>query len=326
MIGTLLLEAAHKTSETETGERSVPRQLGFQQTIPRSFVHRAAVSEVFVTDLNILGEGRAEIGAQWPRRHSFFGPRTPSSHDPMLCAETFRQAGLLIAHQVYGIPLGHSFLSDHKTYSVDAAGLGTVGRPVDVVLQASAHDIQYRGKNVAGMRLDFECFRDGHRIGSASERWRCVSSAVYRRVRGDHFAATPFQARARPTVAPALVGRERAEDVLLAAASSETAAAATFSLQFDPDHAVLFDHPVDHVPGMVLMEAARQAALLAVGDPHALPVDVEFGFDAYVEFDAECLLLVTAEPVAADGTRRVRVVARQNGATAASGSLAMRLS
>lgn len=321
MVGTLVQETARRTYETRIDEPPWAKRLDFQQTIPRSLVHRAAVSEVFVTDLNILGDGRFEVAAQWPRRHDFFGP-TRTSHDPMLYMETCRQAGLLIAHRAYGVPLGHSFLSDHKTCSVDVAGLANNGRPVDVVLEASAHDIQYRGKNVGGMRLDYECFRDGHRIGELSDEWRCVSSAVYRRLRGEHFAATPFQTRVRPTVTPALVGRERREDVLVA----ETATPGTWSLQFDPDHAVLFDHSVDHVPGMVLLEGARQAALLTVGDPRALPVRSDFHFDKYVEFDTECLLLVEDCEVAADGAHVVRVTAQQDGVTVASGTLAMRSS
>ncbi len=322
MVGILLQESVREIPKIKINDRPATRSVDFQQTIPRRLVHRAAVSEVFVTDLNILGEGQFEVGAQWPRRHGFFGPRRPSSHDPMLYVETCRQAGLLIAHRAYGIPLGHSFLSDHKTYAVDEAGLTTVGRPVDVVLRVSAHDVQYRGKNPYGGQLDFECFRDGHRIGQGSERWRSVSPAVYRRVRGDHFAATPFQAKVRPTVMPALVGRERAEDVLVAA----TATAGTWSLQFDPDHAVLFDHAVDHVPGMMLIEGARQVALLAIGDPWALPVSADFDFRTYVEFDAECLLVVEEVDVAEDGTRIVRVTVRQNGTIAATGTLGMRLS
>lgn len=322
MVGTLIQGSVREIPETNINDWPATRSVDFQQTIPRRLVHRAAVSEVFVTDLNIHGEGQFEVGAQWPRRHGFFGPRTPSSHDPMLYVETCRQAGLLIAHRAYGIPLGHSFLSDHKSYEVDEAGLTTVGRPVDVVLRVSAHELQYRGKNVSGGRLDFECFRDGHRIGKGSEQWRSISPAVYRRVRGDHFAATPFQARVLPTVAPARVGRERAEDVLVAA----TATPGTWSLQFDPDHPVLFDHAVDHVPGMVLIEGARQVGLLAIGDPRALPVFAEFEFVSYVEFDAECLLVVEEVAVAVDGTRIVRVTLRQNGAVAAIGTLGMRLS
>lgn len=322
MFGTLIQENTRKIPDIKINEWPATRSVDFQQTIPRSLVHRAAVSEVFVTDLNILGEGRFEVGAQWPRRHSFFGPRTPAFHDPMLYAETVRQAGLLIAHRAYGVPLSHSFLSDHKVYSVSEAGLATEGRPIDVVLLVSAHEVEHRGKNVGGMRLDYECVRDGQRIGTASVRWRCVSPAVYRRVRGDHFAATPFQAAVLPAVAPALVGRDRAEDVLVA----ETPTDGTWSLRFDPDHSALFDHAVDHVPGMVLIEGARQAALLAVGDPYAIPTSVEFEFGSYVEFDSDCRLVVVADGTGSDRTRTVRVEVRQNGATAAHGTLGMRLS
>ncbi|MFI5614929.1 ScbA/BarX family gamma-butyrolactone biosynthesis protein [Amycolatopsis sp. NPDC051903] len=322
MVGTLLQETTRTTSTETIDETPAKRPVDFQQTIPRSLVHRAAVSEVFVTDLNILGPGRFEVGAQWPRRHGFFGPRTPASHDPMLYTETCRQAGMLLAHRAYGVPLGYNFLSDHKAYDVDFAGLATDCRPVDVVLQISAHDIAYRGKNVGGMRFEFDVFRDGEHIGTGSERWRCVSSAVYRRVRGEHFAATPFQVTVLPTVEPATVGRYDAHDVLVAATEQQ----GHWVLQFDPDHAVLFDHAVDHVPGMVLGEAARQAALLTVGDPHALPLRAEFEFRSYVEFDAECRIRAEELAPADDGTRLVRVDFEQNGDTVMATELAMRLS
>lgn len=322
MVSTVVQGSALEIPETKINGRPATTAVDFQQTIPRSLVHRAAVSEVFVTDLHILGEDRFEVGAQWPRRHSFFGPRTPEFHDPMLYAETVRQAALLIAHRAYGVPISHSFLSDGKTYSVDKAGLATLGRPVDVVLRVSAHEIEYRGKNVGGMRLDVECFRDGERIGTSTEQWRCVSPAVYRRVRGDHFAATPFQAAVLPAVAPASVGRDRAEDVLVAATPTD----GTWSLRCDPDHAVLFDHAVDHVPGMALIEGARQAALLAVGDPYAIPAHAEFRFDTYVEFDSDCRLVAEADSAGPDRLQTVRVDIRQKGATAAHGTLGMRLS
>ncbi|WP_134729737.1 ScbA/BarX family gamma-butyrolactone biosynthesis protein [Amycolatopsis nivea] len=322
MVGMLLEESVRGTFSTDGESSPGGRPVDFQQTIPRNLVHRAAVSEVFVTDLNIVGEGQFEVGAQWPRRHGFFGPRTAGSHDPMLYAETTRQASLLIAHRAYGVSLGNAFISDWKTSSIAPEGLVTEGRPIDVVLRASAHDPVFRGKNLIGMRTEFGCFRDDELVGTASETWRCVSPAVYRRLRGDHFAATPFQARALPTVAPALVGRDRGEDVLVA----ETAVPGTWSLQFDPDHPVLFDHSVDHVPGMVLIEGARQAALLTLGDPYALPLRSDFEFSAYVEFDSECLLVAEELEPDADGCRVVRVVLEQKGRAAATGILAMRRS
>lgn len=331
MTGVLLQVSEGKTDEGATAGREhtayrthhsgQPPTLSFEQTIPRYLVHRAAVSEVFVTDMNVVAEGRYQVGAQWPRRHNFFGPRTKQSHDPMLYLETCRQAVLLVAHRAYGVPLNSNFVSRAKNFSIEAAGLATEGRPVDIVLDIATSNVRQRGQGVGGMRFDFDCYRDGSHIGSASEGWRCVSPSVYRRIRGDHFAATPFQATTLPTVDPALVGRDRAEDVLLA----ETSLHNVWSLQFDPDHPVLFDHPVDHVPGMVMIEGARQAALLMVGEPRALPVRADFDFDTYVEFDEPCLVIADEDQDAPEGTRVINVTFQQDGTTVASGSLEMLL-
>ena len=48
--------------------------------------------------------------------------------------------------------------------------------------------------------------------------------------------------------------------------SREGAAPGELVLAVDVTHPVHFDHPLDHIPGMLLLEAARQAALLTI-DP-----------------------------------------------------------
>jgi hypothetical protein len=125
-----------------------PRPVHFEQTVPRHLVHRAAVSEVFVTDMHTTGDNNFELGAQWPRRHSFLGPRTLTSHDPMLYAETSRQAALIIAHQAFDVPLSSHFLSFTKGYDITQAGLRTEGRPVDIVLTASAHEVRHGNRKL----------------------------------------------------------------------------------------------------------------------------------------------------------------------------------
>ena len=44
----------------------------FSSTVPRELVHRRAISEVFMTDIRRIGEGRYLAAAQWPRLHPFF--------------------------------------------------------------------------------------------------------------------------------------------------------------------------------------------------------------------------------------------------------------
>ncbi len=53
MVGILLQESVREIPKIKINDRPATRSVDFQQTIPRRLVHRAAVSEVFVTDLNM---------------------------------------------------------------------------------------------------------------------------------------------------------------------------------------------------------------------------------------------------------------------------------
>ncbi|MFI6099272.1 ScbA/BarX family gamma-butyrolactone biosynthesis protein [Lentzea sp. NPDC051213] len=294
-------------------------QVLFDQTIPRHLVHRAAVSEVFLTDLRVTDETTFQVGAQWPRDHSFYRLRRTDRHDPMLLAETIRQAVLLIAHQVFEVPLDWKFVSLEKTWGVTPEGLEMDGRPANILLSMTCHDIKRTKRGVTGMRVEIGCYRDGVRIGGGELRWSCVSPATYSRLRGGKDTQVPAASALGVPVSGYLIGRERPRDVVLSAMPGGH----TWQLRVDQTHPVLFDHPVDHVPGMVLMEAARQVAQLTVGEPDSLPVRCCFTFDRYVELDAPTVVTALPAPPAIRGNRGVRVVFDQDGSTVATSVLDM---
>jgi hypothetical protein len=260
------------------------RRILFDQAIARQLMRTTSASEVFVTDVRDTGPDTFEIRAQWPSMPGFFGP------DAMF-GETIRQAVEVIGHQALDVPSSHRLLIRDTSWTIDPAGPPIEGAPVDVVLTATAQDLRYRGKHLGDIRLGFACERAGRRIGSASVSLNCASPSSYRELRGCYAEATPYQAALLPTVEPATVGRDKAEDVVLA----ETPLYNVWSLQADPAHPVMFPRgvhrPVDHVPSLVLMEGARQAGLLVVGDPSAIVVRAEFVFERYVEFDEPCVVV-----------------------------------
>ncbi|WP_345942970.1 AfsA-related hotdog domain-containing protein [Streptomyces sp. SID2119] len=101
---------------------------------------------------------------------------------------------------------------------------------------------------------------------------------------------------------PAHVGRSSVRDVVL----SPTSTAHPWQLRVDTTHTVLFDHPHDHVPGLVLLEAADQIARAEAQPQAAIPVAFDTTFHRYVGFDRPCVL--TAEPVEPDAQGRSRVL------------------
>lgn len=283
----------------------------FSQTVPRHYVHKRTVSEVLLTHWRPLRDGSFLVAAQWPRGHGLYGPANGVWHDPMLIVETVRQAGLLLSHTEFGVPIGHQFIMKEVSYTVDPDGLVIEDHPAELCFRFARDEIRRRYGTAAGMRLTAELFRDSLRIGSADVAFRCISPAVYARLRPLRRVEDTLLA---PPVVPSLVGRDSTRDVAIAAGPRQ----GVWTLRADPEHPVLFDHSVDHVPGMVIMEGLRQAALHALHPAVVLPTAVRATFSRYVERDMPCLIrTVRAQADRPDDRVVVTATAEQNGETAA---------
>ncbi|MFF8278061.1 ScbA/BarX family gamma-butyrolactone biosynthesis protein [Streptomyces lateritius] len=282
-------------------------------TAPREYVHRAALAEVFLTaDWSRTDEAHFTLNAQWPRGHSFFGPVGGTHYDPMLAAETIRQVGALLAHVGFDVPLGHQFLMWELNYRVHPARLPVGGAPAELRLDVTCSDIRRRAGRLTGLRYEVVLSENGREIAGGDARYTCTSPEVYRRLRADRLAE-PLAAPAPPTapVAPRRVGRRDDFDVVL----SPTERDDRWRLRVDTRHPILFDHPGDHIPGMVLLEAARQAVhTLAPEGRAVLPVAMDAAFHRYAEFDSPCW--IETEPAVGypgSAERLVRVTGRQDG-------------
>ncbi|MET8691602.1 ScbA/BarX family gamma-butyrolactone biosynthesis protein [Streptomyces bauhiniae] len=292
-------------------------------TVPREYVHRAAVAEVLLTGWEpaatatsgaCAAPGSAEtvdafaVRAQWPRAHALF-TATEAHQDPMLMVESIRQTGSLLAHAAYEVPFGHQFLMWDMSFTADARAFATAATPTEVELRTTCRTTLRRGGGLASMRYTVSVLREGDEVASGSASYSCTSPAVHRRLRGDR----PFSTgRALPApVDPASVGRASGRDVLLGA--PERAGEARWELRVDTGHPVLFDHPVDHVPGMVLIEAGRQAARAVTSRPHALLLGMESRFPRYAELDAPCFVTACVEGTDASGAVHVRTHCTQQG-------------
>lgn len=83
-------------ASVQTAARTLTPRL--TTTVPREYVHRAAVSEVLLTGWEAAAEPAGPdpdefaVSAQWPRSHSFF-TQSGGYQDPMLLIESVRQIG-----------------------------------------------------------------------------------------------------------------------------------------------------------------------------------------------------------------------------------------
>lgn len=272
----------------------------------RQLVHRLDPQDVFPTALTRLTDSQFSVSAHWPRSHRFFSPVAGRHQDPLLIAETMRQTTMLIAHAEFGVPLGDAFVMWELQYVSESERLVLGEDPWDITVDVSCSRIQRRGRSLGSMHLELLLHRRGTVLASGGGRISCTSAGVYQRLRGHRGAMLDARIPLLPAVAPRTVGRTSEHDVVLAPASAPD----TWALRLDTRHPTLFSHPNDHVPGILLLEAARQAAQAASPGHTFLPISVEAEFLQYVELDRPCW--IEARPVRADGASpagvRIRAV------------------
>jgi hypothetical protein len=253
-------------------------------TVPKEFVHRASVAEVMLTDWERTGDHRFGVTAQWPRSHSFF-TAVNGRHDPLIAAETLRQAGALLAHAEYGVPLGHHFLMWDLSLTVWPEHLLVGSAPAALDIDVVCSDIKMRRESLAGFRYRTVIRRAGHVVATGSASFTCMAPKIYQRLRADRLNDAGPQLPLTAPTAPQNVGRVSPTDVVL----SPTGQPGRWQLRVDTRHPVLFEHPVDHIPGMMLLEAARQATVATLGEG-ATPLSVTAEFSRYAELDAPCMI------------------------------------
>ncbi|MFG2022839.1 ScbA/BarX family gamma-butyrolactone biosynthesis protein [Streptomyces sp. NPDC048825] len=278
--------------------------------MPQAYTHKANPAEVLLTDWCRPAPGAFTVRAHWPRTHEFYQVRH-GLHDPLLLSETVRQTLPLLSHAAYNVPFGHQLLWHSFHWDLDPGALRSEGRAVDVELRITCTDVRYRKERAAAVALSAQAWREGSQLGSARTNFTVQDRATYARLRGAYADIGIANARAIPAPPPApahVVGRERVEDVVISPADGDN----RWRLRADTSHPILFDHLVDHAPGMLLLEAARQAAQ-ATSYPRATVVTgMETEFMRYAELDAPCWIDTRPLDGDAAGRRRVLVTARQH--------------
>ncbi|SEF85935.1 A-factor biosynthesis hotdog domain-containing protein [Thermomonospora echinospora] len=329
-----------------------PADFGYTRTVDRTLVHRAAVSEVFVTDIRTVAEldeaglsgGRAWVAAQLPLSHAYYSDhiQEPALFDPLLLLEACRQAAICGTHAHAGIPVGTSIVVGTFTLELDdLPGLAVGERPGELAVDTEFVGKPTRRGRLRNVGVEQRLYLGGAPVGRHSMQVMMLTARQYEVLReaGRDTPApwtTDYVGKPRTgLVEPRRVGRVHPGNVVLADPVREGGAV---SARLAPDFANrgLFDHDYDHLPAMILAEAARQLALLALdgGGTGRQVAALTARFGRFAELDAP--LTATAvvdppdgpagpsEPSGPDGGRvRLRVDFTQNSTEVAAFSLTL---
>ncbi|MCP3820228.1 hypothetical protein NLX86_19625 [Streptomyces sp. A3M-1-3] len=209
------------------------------------------------------------------------------------------------------MPDGHHAVIDALDVEVVPGALLLGRRPADVRLEISCREVRYDQGRLSSLTLEADFLRSDTFAGVGRVALRVLDCPAEA---GRARAPRDLPTLPEPVLA-AVVGRLHEHDVVLGVVKRPAAGAGqTWQLRIDPSHPVLFDHPADHIPPMLLLEAARQAAQAVCAPYRVLPVEVRSAHHARAELDLPCFVTAMKLPLQ-DATEdaAVRVTAVQEG-------------
>lgn len=259
--------------------------LCFDAPVPGWLVHRRTGEQVLLTDWRAVGGNGFRCAARLPAAEGFERPAS-GRYSSLLLAECVRQAGILVAHAGYDVSPNVHFVM--RGLRINLAGdLTRSDSPCDLVLDAVVHDLARSGPRVRGFVIDVAFRRRGELVASGSGSVSFAPPAVYTRLRwGSDLPRAPGPAAYAAPVDAESVGEQHLRNVVL----GDPGAPRPWPLRVPADHPILSGHALDHVPGMLVLEAIQQAgrARLQWSRAHLTRVDARFMH--YLELDEQATL------------------------------------
>lgn len=244
------------------------------------------MSEVFPTELMAIGADELWVGVRWPRRHMFYADPYQRV-DSYLLIETIRQITILTCHQHFNTPLDAHFvmpgIGARLDNSYSGFGLPPFGVGGSIAVHIDVVNVRFKnGGGLQSVQLETQFYSDGQRFATGHGDAMVVNERVYSRLRQGrtHLILGGCSRSSRSVVSPRRVGHQSFSDVVLSQVHTDE----SFVLSLDLGNPTLFDHPLDHVAGMIPVEACRQIMRLQAG-PRAEFEQIELVFSKALEFD-----------------------------------------
>ncbi len=238
--------------------------LTFNRTIDRELVHKRSLDEVFVTDCLISDGSPGAIAVQLPRSHNVYCELRNGHHDLLLLLEAGRQAMTFFGHGGLEVPEDTAFvMASLQAEIVDLDVTRLAADPSQMTIHVPPGIAHYKRDRLRNYTMRGYGYIDKRPAIVFQGTAILIPSVIYERARRVSISDVPATLSAPVAVAPARVGRLDPRNVVVAEPEHGDRHSQC-DLVVDNTHPCFFDHELDHVPGMLMLEAARQSAMLVL--------------------------------------------------------------
>jgi 2-oxo-3-(phosphooxy)propyl 3-oxoalkanoate synthase len=241
-----------------------------EESVIRALVHKRCAENVLLTDIRACGHDHFVCAGQMPTVHPFFtaGSRTPRE-DILFYTELGRQASLAVTHAFLNVSLEDVFIFEKSEAAVtEAIWRSPLQSHSDsVAIEIKVKEILRRKNVVSRIVADHFMFLDDAPIFHGTGTWTIQSAALFKRLRRTSLGGSSPDAAETPTPVAAYTSLSQPTPINMVISAPEFLEdrnAVVASLIVDRTHPYFFDHPCDHVPGMLLLEGCAQLALAAL--------------------------------------------------------------
>lgn len=273
--------------------------LRVEQTVPRAWVHKRSLDNVLVTEIRACGEDRFICAGRLPTAHRFFNDtgRQPYN-DILFYTELGRQASLAVCHAFLNVALDDVFIFEGSHAALTDVVFRTPSPSTDTVaIEIHVEELTRRKNNaVSRVVTEHTMWIGSQPVFNGTGAFTIQPTAVFQRLRKK---AAPVQPQVRVR-APRLLEDDGSNVTISTPRRNQESNEFTASLIVDQDHPYFFDHPCDHVPGMLLLEACAQLALTAYHESTDIrPLGITAyatHFTQFVECDTPVTLTASVSP------------------------------
>jgi len=259
-------------------------------------VHKRAVAEVRITAVAADADGWI-LRARLPRRHSFHNDamgRQSGYHDPLFVLEAFRQGCIAASHLFYSVPLDFHYTVRYYQFSVlDLTALESATEPAEFEFRtAIRREFRPGGQApVNGLAVAATAKRNGINAMELSGAFGWMPEDRWQLMR----TGSSWEPAPQPSTAdPLTVGRRQSAHVVIGEpVQRHNDGSACAPIVMDIHNPTFFDHPLDHLPGGLILEACRQLALAVLGPRASMivgPSRLRCDFHSFAELNPACIV------------------------------------
>ncbi|MGP5220441.1 AfsA-related hotdog domain-containing protein [Arthrobacter rhombi] len=220
-----------------------------RQAVDRSLVHKNSADQVMLLTAELGEDGSMRLGVGLPTTHPS-ADMLPSC-STLLGVELMRQCAIVFAHLGAGVPRDWAFLMNEITFTWQDGHIPETAAGFAGEADVRVHAVKTRKGQVSDLQLEVEYIRGGVTRGRGSGDFSVLAPRSYQAVRRN---APTEAAESTGPLGQVLAGVRKEPGTLEA------------GLVWNLEDRFMFDHPSDHVPGMLMANALLQGHLLLTGE------------------------------------------------------------